>query len=1045
MPLAKQILRIPFADGLQEAIQEELIEPGQGFLTAKNIYQDKRGSFQKRFGFHRQTKERQDTTDRTRGVSLFSLNSQTCVYDGKRLDSYGESSLNAVLCGNRRNFSASSVQIPSQASSVPQGSFQVLDMYGVVHGGGCLVFSQLFMKEEIGFALDASWLLCIVDEATGTMMREYHLPIVAPQCKVAIAGDYAIAFYSDDANPTNLYAIDFFLPAVANNISTWTGPTIVATDYDGQCFDVTSANDLGSAQTFAYLTYSSGSSVVTKKFSRRNVLLATDTTASIAPVYSVSNGGDLSTQLYVVYSDTAGNIKGYTLGPAALTPLLAQQTIYGVVGAEPKGRIGVVEREAGKFAVLFENIEYEPAPSSTNHSVLYKTECTSVGIITTLGVTAIAGYVPISKPFILGGRLLCQCAYVTMGVSDPGDTVLHANRQKTEVVLDLGDLNEKASIAVNANMRLSSWAGFAYSHQVSLGLMCRSGADAILPTYLLKNSVSQAAGALRIVVDGPQNPPQSHYDGIHIPGSTPFVFDGQWMIEDGWAVTPEITVTSVDDDDPPLVGQFNYTAIFERTDAEGNVWWSAPSFVTSIGGDDDPIPPGAHPFITAQAYDACNLLNCPQGTYRTALYRTVNQGTVFYRVGAIEAAPSATRLVFFSDYMSDSILVSQQQLYTQPGTLGTSQPRQAPPFFVCETIHMDRVFGASGKNIFYSSVAVEGEGTWFSDAFQFPVEKGGNITGLSSQDGHLYIFKSDSIFYVDGQGPPENGGNGTEFSSPIELPTEVGCIDARSIVRMQDGIIFQSTRGIEVLNRSQSVEWIGEPIRDQLAANPVITSAVLDERTTRVMFTCAPDEDPSGPTAGIILVYDINTRTWSVSNVIIDEDAQAYSCGAIVPDYSDNSKPIYAFLANDGFVLNEQSDSCFDEDLSGNKYFVPMDVVTPWVKMAGLQGYQRIWRTQLEGVRSGPHDLVISFATDYETTYSQVKEWPWSNIETFPKEQIEIHIKQQKSRALRIRIQDAPPTGEELEGDGKTITMFGLALTWGQKMGMDKIAAAQRG
>ena len=1045
MPLQKQMVRIPFTTGLQESVQEELLDPGQGFITSKNVDQDKRGAFQKRRGFKQQTKERQDTTIRTKGVSLFSLNGQTCVYDGSRLDSYGESSLNAVLCGKRRNFSAESVQIPSQASSVPVNSVQILDGYGVVRGGGCLVFSQLFAKEEIGFALTFTWLLSIVDETTGVMMREYELEVSSPQCKVAIAGNYAIAFYSDVDNPTNIYARDFFLPAVANSITTWNGPFTVATDFDGQCFDVSSLTDLGSAQTLAYLSYSSGSNIVTNKMSNRSTIVTTATIPTSSPVYSIGIGGDSSVGLFLVYSNTIGGVRGYALNPVTLAPTLSEVNIYGTGGALPKGRIGVVLRDATHFAVVFENVEYEPAPSKTNHSVLYKVECTGSGSITTDGVEPIAGYVPISKPFILGGRLLCQCSYVDMSIAEPGDTVLHANKQRTEVVLDLGDLNEKASIACNANMRLSSWANFTYGHRFSLGLVSVSGSIATIPTYLLKNAVSQAAGAVRIRVDGTQETPQPHFDGIHLPGATPFVFDGQWMVEDGWCVAPEIAVTTVNDADPQLIGQFNYTAIFERTDANGNVWWSAPSTVVTIGGDDNPIPPGEHPYISAQAYDACNLLNCPNGTYRVVLYRTTNKGTVFYRVGAIEAAPGAIRLVFFSDFMTDEILKSQQQLYTQPGTLGTSQPRQAPPFFSCETVHMDRVFGANGKTIFYSAVAVEGEGTWFSDAFQFIVERGGGITGLCSQDGHLYVFKEDSIFYVDGQGPPENGGNGTEFSSPIELPAEVGCINARSIVRTQDGVMFQSTRGIEVLTRAQSVEWIGEPVRDKVSSNPVITSAVLDEETCRAIFTMAPSESDAGPTPGILLIYNLNTRTWSTSEVVLGETSQAYACGAIVPNYDDNNRPIYAFVASDGFVLNETRDSFYDVDLSNVKTFVPMTVETPNVKMAGLQGFQRIWRVQLEGVRESPHDLSISIATDYEVGYPQSRTWVWDEIETFKKEQIEVHVKQQKSRALRIKIQDSPPTGGELEGDGKTITLFGLALTWGQKMGTDKLPAVQRG
>ena len=88
----------------------------------------------------------------------------------------------------------------------------------------------------------------------------------------------------------------------------------------------------------------------------------------------------------------------------------------------------------------------------------------------------------------------------------------------------------------------------------------------------------------------------------------------------------------------------------------------------------------------------------------------------------------------------------------------------------------------------------------------------------------------------------------------------VGCIETRSVIQTAIGVFFQSIRGIELLTRSQEVFWIGEPVRDTLDANPVVSSAVIDDRTSRVMLVLRYRRR-----RGEILVYDMNEKLWTVS------------------------------------------------------------------------------------------------------------------------------------------------------------------------------------
>jgi len=111
--------------------------------------------------------------------------------------------------------------------------------------------------------------------------------------------------------------------------------------------------------------------------------------------------------------------------------------------------------------------------------------------------------------------------------------------------------------------------------------------------------------------------------------------------------------------------------------------------------------------------------------------------------------------------------------------------------------------------------------------------------------------------------------------------------------------------------------------------------------------------------------------------------------------------------------------------------------------MAGLGGYQRTRRVQIQGERLDPHDLIVSVAYDFSPTYTQTRRWTWAELASFPAEDVEMHLKTQKCQSLRIKIEDAPPTGGAAS-TGKGCTLFGLTIEWGAKQGTNKLPARQR-
>src|SRR5208283_5242873 len=87
----------------------------------------------------------------------------------------------------------------------------------------------------------------------------------------------------------------------------------------------------------------------------------------------------------------------------------------------------------------------------------------------------------------------------------------------------------------------------------------------------------------------------------------------------------------------------------------------------------------------------------------------------------------------------------------------------------------------------------------------------GPITALAPMDGNLVIFKKNAIYYINGTGPDNTGAN-SQYSQPLFISSTVGCINTNSIVFTDSGLIFQSDKGLWLLGRNLSVQYIGAAV-----------------------------------------------------------------------------------------------------------------------------------------------------------------------------------------------------------------------------------------
>lgn len=315
----------------------------------------------------------------------------------------------------------------------------------------------------------------------------------------------------------------------------------------------------------------------------------------------------------------------------------------------------------------------------------------------------------------------------------------------------------------------------------------------------------------------------------------------------------------------------------------------------------------------------------------------------------------------------------------------------------------------------------------------------GKITALAAQDGTLFVFKRRAIYAVAGEPYSDNASSGG-FSAPRKLAVDIGCIEPRSILVTSLGIFFQSERGIELLTRSQSVQWIGERIKDTVNAFPVVTGVTLENTANSIYFELAASESASVVGgSGRTAIFDMTMGAW----VSFDRRASA-SGTADTPAQSgalvwSGSAWRYAWLGTNGTVYVENHSSYLD----ANSGWVTMRWETPWVKL-GLQQAQRIWTAMLLVGTGTSAGLLVERAADY-ADYQIVDQVPISEDVTAQGVQFDV-LPNGLGTAMKFRISDSAP---RTPGTGAGFVFVGLSFDitpqQGPSKGTSRLSPATRG
>lgn len=993
----RNLTQFAFAAGLDESQQEEVLDPTAGFTRLENVRQDRRGAVSKRLGYGSLALTRLDATSRSAGRKLFSAGDRVCTIDGTHLDVYGET-----------------LSRWTTVARVPEASYRVLAAPSS-SGTGSLVEDVAYCNGVVVLALEDSaggpGVAAVLDE-DGTILRT---PEAVDYCDHAYLGTYGttvLLFCRQSPNVTAYY-LDTSTAAGIN--AGWVSVGNVVTDLDGGIFQPVSVCSLTNRVAIAYHNDSVGTDQLTvKTVTSAGVVETRTVNTSSSAIRSCAVDGSIADTLWVAWNEsTAVKVIGLDADSLAATLATTTTVLTTSSAVSTETSVNVVASATAGAGRLF-------ATDGTETHMHARNFVTTLGAVATSGAqNPFYNAVLASRPFLYGTRIYAL-AY------GGGDGTVLTNTHALCVLCDVTDNEPTLRPVVNVEPGLADLTDTPRQHVVATSVAGRY----LLGLGLVRTASVRAAALVEVDFAGTTRwQAVEHAGSSFLTGGATVKFDGSRLQDPGFIVKPsKPEFTESGTGLTPTVG-YRWVAIYSKVDGDGN--WS-PSGV-STPSDSTGARTNKGFAVTTRPCTITNRTQVDAGDAdRVEFYRTLDGGDVYYLTGTVLNDAFAS-VMTYTDANTDAQIAANARLYgtgSLPGTNGAGQDRRAPPGFSCLVSYNDMLVGATGSTLWYSSQAVLGEGVWFNPLFRLDMVDGGEVTALAAQDGTLFVFKRRSIFAVNGEPPADNGASGG-LGTPRRLAVDVGCIDPRSVVVTALGIFFQSERGIELLSRSQSAEWIGEAVQETLAAYPVITSATLDSAAALVRFTCAASETANAVSdTGVGLAYDLTLRSWiSVDKVTTAANASRAAQSACMT-YVDGAWR-YAWLDKNGTVYTERSASDASAHLDGATW-VTMVAESAWLKLGGIQGNHMLERALVLARKNTRADLSFSLAYDYSGAYETAATWVANTLDDLSTDIGRIQIAhgvhdEAEGVAVRVLLSDATPTGGTV-GTGKGHTWIALSF-----------------
>ncbi len=960
--LTKQPVDISFAEGLDTKTDPKRVKMGK-FLKLENSVFDKGGELKKRNGYG-VLRSLPDTS-----YSYLTTFNENLTAVGTNIAAYNNSDNTWVQRGNIQPLSIET--LPVIRNNLNQTS---CDIAIAPNGLACAVYLELYG----GSPAVAKYV--VFDSVTG---QNIVAPAVIPVASGTVTGgmrvyvlgnNFILVFTNVLAGPSS------HLQYVAVNIN---NPTLVSANTD-IASGYTSATTLSwdgyvtaNRLYIAYNTTSGGQAVKVTYLTSGLTLNPGVTFATYkATMMSVtSDETDPANPIIYVSYYRLDTTLGYSLAVdqnlntrMSPTQIISTGTVLNITSAAQGGILSVGYEVSNNYG-------FTPGTGTPTHYI--------TGLTVTLPATVTTGtvgtpYVVIrsvglaSKAFIVSGIIYFLAAY-------------QSSYQSTYFLIN-ASLSTSAAPVIAGKLAYSNGGGYLTTGLPNVNI---AGSTARM-SYLIKDLI-QAVNKDTAVPAGTQTAGVYSQTGINLAsftigtagldtvelgsnlnlsGGFLWMYDGYLPVEQNFFLWPDISPTTPPDPvntsafawsttggsvashpqggstPDPNPDAYFYQVTYEWTDNQGNAFRSAPSIpvaVTTTGT-------GNTGSVTIQV-PTLRLTMKTANPVKIVIYRWSVAQQEYYQLTSITSPilnDTTIDSITFVDQATDSAILGNNLIYTTGGVVEDVSAPGSDLLAIFDTRLW--LVDAEDKNLlWFSKQVIEATPVEMSDLFTVYVPpttstqgSTGPISSISSMDDKLIIGKANALFYINGTGPDNTGAN-NQYSQPIFITSSVGCENQKSIVLTPQGLMFQSDKGIWLLNRGLETSYIGAPVED-FTLGATVLSAVNVPETNQVRFTLD---------TGITLMYDYYYAQWStfigvpcVSSCIFQK--------------------LHTFINSYGAVYKETPDQYLD-----NTNPVLMAFRTGPLRVGDLQNYQRAYFFYLLGKYISPHRLQVSMIYDYESSPSQ--------------------------------------------------------------------------
>lgn len=499
-------------------------------------------------------------------------------------------------------------------------------------------------------------------------------------------------------------------------------------------------------------------------------------------------------------------------------------------------------------------------------------------------------------------------------------------------------------------------------------------------------------------------------------------YDGSQITEQGFNLYPD----SVEISNLLAVGSLSpqtyfYQATYEWTDYQGNLFRSAPSIPVSL------VSSGSLSAVIVKV-PTLRVTNKTVSQPKVVIYRWSTAQQSYYQVTSITLPitnSTTVDFITFVDRNSDKAILGNNLLYTTGGVLENTP---APPSDALDSFD-NRLWAIDAEDkdlLWFSKPVLESTPVEFSDfqtIFVSPNAGAQGPTGpmkcLAPMDDKNIIFKKNAIYYVNGRGPDATGAN-NQYSEPTFVTGVVGSDNQNSIVMTPNGLMFQSDKGIWLLGRDLSTQYIGKDV--EAFNSDKVLSAVTVPGTNQVRFTLQ---------GGTTLMYDYFVGQWGTFSGIDGISSTIY-------------QGLHTYIDSLGRVFQENPGSYLD---GANP--VLLSFKTGFISLAGLQGYKRLYRMFMLGEYKTPHRLTMGIAQDYDSSILQLASivptnysgtWgsssTWGSVSTWggpsAREQWQISFKNQQCQSIQLSLNEYYD-GRFGGTPGAGLTLSGISISAGMK------------